>query len=149
VILRPTKTAVRVATAPAPLLLLNPFNLVFHSTESEEQARHELYDQQVVQPVLAAGAEEEDVCLWQQGKIRQFQPANARGQHQWRRAGGGSACISRSGGKQRQVVREVMSGPHTHLRKTTASLWVVVSTTRRFAKATQTASAALAIEPPG
>jgi hypothetical protein len=75
--------------------------------ESEQQARQKLYDQanrQVVQPVLAAGAEEEGVYGNNErydNFSQQMREGNISGG-----AGGGSACISRSGGKQRQVVRE-------------------------------------------
>jgi hypothetical protein len=90
--------------------------------ESEQQARQKLYDQQVAQPVLAAGAEEEDIYGNKErydNFSQQMREGNISGG-----AGGGSACISRSGGKQRQVVREVMSGPYTPEENTRLALGI-------------------------
>ena len=104
-VLCPTRAVVRVGTVLFHLPLVIPSNLIFHSTRraSNKPVRScKLYDQanrQVVQPVLAAGAEEEGVYGNKErydNFSQQMREGNISGG-----AGGGSACISRSGGTSR------------------------------------------------
>jgi hypothetical protein len=84
--------------------------------ESELQARTQLYEQQVVQPLMASGFEGEDVygnAERYDHFSQQMREGNLGGGAGGGGAGGGSAQISRSGGKQRQVVREVKTGTFT------------------------------------
>jgi hypothetical protein len=81
-------------------------------TEAHNEARHNVFMQTMGQPRLDAGFEKED--LFGDEDLgdefgRRMREGNLGGG-----AGDGSARISRSGGKQRQVVREVKTGPFTN-----------------------------------
>jgi hypothetical protein len=79
--------------------------------ESEQQARQQLFEKHVAEPRRATGADNEDIYgdpSVYDNFSQQMRDGNTGGG-----AGGGSAHISRSGEKQRQVIREVRSGAWT------------------------------------